>query len=117
MLIVESIRQGNVLLVPSRVACLRASEEQERHPPRIEGIEDTVGITPVLDSQLSQASVARARDRVYHHRANSSVNSTCHAKINIPWDAYAVERISAVEPWGMAGDGPWMVGYVCARAP
>jgi len=61
MLIVESIHCWNVLLVPPFVACLRTSDQQQGNATRIEGIEDSVGLSPVLNPKLPKAAVARTR--------------------------------------------------------
>src|SRR5438128_593796 len=64
ILVVESVRNRNELLIPAIVARLVAPDEQDRASPWIEGIEDSVGAARLLDSQFLHMRVLRGSHHI-----------------------------------------------------
>ncbi len=62
MLVVQAIRHRDALVVPARVAGLVPAQQQDGAAARVEGVQNPIGATGVLDSQLAQVGVFRGGD-------------------------------------------------------
>jgi hypothetical protein len=51
-----------VFVVPAIVSGLVAAQQQDRSSPRVEGIQDAMGSSFVLNSQFTHVAVPRRRD-------------------------------------------------------
>src|SRR5207244_12405322 len=51
--VVDGLCDWYILVIPAVVACLVAANQQHRRPPRVECIEDTVGPSLMLNTQLA----------------------------------------------------------------
>ena len=57
MLVIQPIRQGDVSLIPPIVPGLLAADQEDRHAPGVEGIQDAVGPAGVLHPELAHVGV------------------------------------------------------------
>jgi hypothetical protein len=62
MFIVQPVRDGNVLFIPSLIPSLIPSDEKDRGAPRVERIEDSIGLACMLNPEFSHVTVPRSLD-------------------------------------------------------
>jgi hypothetical protein len=58
MVVIKTIGNWHKGAVPSIVSRLAATNQQNRHPTRIKGVENSIGVTLMLDTQLSYVRVS-----------------------------------------------------------
>ena len=62
MFVIESICNWNVLFVPAIISSLRSSKQENGDSSGVEGVENSVGPTPVLDAELPHVAVPGSGD-------------------------------------------------------
>jgi hypothetical protein len=62
VLIVQPIRDRNPDFVPALVAHFVITEEQDRHPTWVKGVEDPQGMAAMLYSQFPEKTMTRSGD-------------------------------------------------------
>jgi len=58
MIVIQAIGNWNKGVVPGIVSRVATTNQQNRHPTRIKSVENSIGITFMLDTQLSHVRVS-----------------------------------------------------------
>jgi len=58
MIVIKAIGNWHKGVVPSIVSRLAVTNQQNCHPTRIKGVENSIGVTLMLDTQLSHVRVS-----------------------------------------------------------